>query len=523
MEEKYIATIMKKHALGNGEAIYTIIDTLVGTLNKENNTFIDSEGNVYRHLCDRTEAARKLTSKEYYNLTPISEIQQYYPEYTEEDLIETFNQTRKSTIYYYGQYDETHPMIMAIDTDNIKDMFRNAKNQPQRLQEQTEEEEVAELIARISTGCFTPEELTDIKNQSANSIAMLTQVIENVDEFLESQGLEAVLEDDSEIDINKVYENVVKTLIDQDAPARRLIVEIARNLDEENKEGILITGNSGSGKTLLMELLSKYLNRPFLLIDSTQLTGPAHTGKNIEQCLWELYEKCNFDQEAAEHAIVYFDEIDKKGSERKSDIAGQGVLNLLLKFLDGATYIACKNPQEVREGTYIPISTKNMTIIAGGAFSEIYDTKKKNPLGFNAENSQEEQEPQIEDFIKKALMPKEFMGRFPVIIHLNTLSESSLKKIMTSSDGSPIKKQQEKFASKGVEFKVTEEYLDAVAKRAHERKIGARGLSKIIKDTTWKPYDIVSCNKGEYEQVILDADVVEDINKFQLIKRRTTI
>lgn len=524
MTEKYLATIMKRHSLGNGEAIYTIMDTIIGTYNKENNSFTDEEGNVYRHICDKSEAGRKLSSKEFYNLTPITPVKAAYPDYTDEDIIETFNQQTSSTIYYYTQYDETHPMVMAINTSDIKEMFKQQHSGQAPSQPQSEEEEVAELIARIATGCFTPEELLDIKNQSSNSIAMLTQVIENVDDFLEQQGLEAVPEesDSEEIDIQQTFDKVVKTLIDQDEPARRLIVEIARSLDEENKEGILLTGNSGSGKTLLMELLSKYINRPVLIIDSTQLTGPAHTGKSIEQYLWDLYELCDCDTEKAEHAIVFFDEIDKKGSERKSDIAGQGVLNLLLKFLDGTTYIACKNPQVMTDGTFTPISTKNMTIIAGGAFSEIYDTKQKNPIGYGQTPPEAQKEPEIKDFISKALMPKEFMGRFPVIIHLNTLTANSLKKIMTDSDASPIKKQEEKFAKKGVEFKVTEAYLDAVSKHAVERQIGARGLNKIIKDTTWKPFDIVSCNKGEYEKVVLDEDVIDDPNKYQLIKRRTT-
>ena len=521
MNEKYLATIMKKHLLGNGEAIYTIKETLIGTFNKENNTFIDQDGNVYRHICDKTETARNLTNQEYYNLTPIDQIKQTYPEYTDEDIIETFNQSTKSTIYLYSMLNEQNPMVMSINTEEVKQMFTRSLEQRQQQNYQSEEEEVASLIAKIATGCFTEEELEDIKNQSGNSISLLTRVIESVEEYRETNGM--VEEPEDGININEIFGKVTETLIDQDEPARRLIVEIDRSLEDSDGTGILLTGNSGSGKTLLISLLGKHLNKPFMIIDSTQLTTPGHVGRSIEQYLWELYEMCNYDIDATEHAIICFDEIDKKGSEKKSDIAGQGVLNTLLKFLDGSTYIACKNPQVVTDGSSVPICTKNMTVIAGGAFSEIYETKEKNSIGFSSKQTLPiKKEPEINDFINKAMMSKEFMARFPVIIRLNNLTENSLRKILTESTASPLKRQQEKFERRGVTLEVTEDFLSAVAKRAIERQIGARGLHKIIKDTTWKPYDKVKSEVAVYDKVILDESTLDNVDSYQLIKRRTS-
>ena len=166
-----------------------------------------------------------------------------------------------------------------------------------------------------------------------------------------------------------------------------------------------------------------------------------------------------------------------------------------------------------------------MTVIAGGAFSEIYEALEKNSIGFNTEQptAKKTKEPEIKDFIDKAMMPKEFMGRLPVIVHLNTLTSDSLKKILTDSAKSPLKTQEKQFSSKGVKIKVTEAYLEAVSDKAIKRKIGARGLHKIIKDTTSEPYFMVRTAPGEYEELILDAPVVEDNKNYQLIKRRTTI
>ena len=523
MDDKYIATIMKKHSLQNGETIYSIADVKIGTLNKENGTFVDEDGVVYRHICDKTEIGRKAASKEYYNLMSIKEIQDQYPDYSIEDIIETMIEGKKSILYYYCTMDSSQPLVITIDTNSIKQSVIDSRNGSKQY-EPNEEEEVAELIARISTGCFTEDELQKLKDDTGLRMAYLTSIMESIDNHLEevSEEKEEKIE---EIDIINIYDELRKVVIDQDEAARRLLIEIERSLNEHDGTGILVTGNSGSGKTLLMSEISKHIKRPFLIIDSLQLTTPGHTGRSIEQYLWDLYETCDYDQDAAEHAIVYFDEIDKKGSPQKSDIAGQGVLNQLLKFLDGTTYIACKNPQVITDTTSIPLSTKNMTVIAGGAFSEIYEALEKNSIGFNTEQStaKKTKEPEIKDFIDKAMMPKEFMGRLPVIVHLNTLTSDSLKKILTDSAKSPLKTQEKQFSSKGVKIKVTEAYLEAVSDKAIKRKIGARGLHKIIKDTTSEPYFMVRTAPGEYEELILDAPVVEDNKNYQLIKRRTTI
>ena len=519
MNEKLLITVMKENPLENGEAIYTIDDVkLVSYYTDNKSTVIDSDGVVYRHICDKSNTGKKVAQKEYYNLTPLSKLVEKYPDTDEDSLIAIYREMYRTCIYYYGMLNETNPLVITMDTDTIKDNFRAASERRQPV-EKSEDEEVAELIANIVSGAYTEEELEEIKNSVGKNIDNLTSILETLSKH-QKEDKNKEDNDEDEVDIEEVFKKVTETLIDQDEPARRLIVEIARALGEEaDGTAILVTGESGSGKTLLMSLIAKYLGRPFMIIDSTQLTGPAHTGRSIEQYLWELYEMCDNNLEEAEHAIIYFDEIDKKGSEKKSDIAGQGVLNQLLKFIDGSTYIAAKNPQLITDTTSVPICTKNMLVISGGAFSEIYETKEKNPVGFGKEPAKA-REPEIKDFIEKAMISKEFMGRHPVIIHLNNLTTDSLKRILTTSDKSPIKDQEKKFAKKGVKFTVTPDYIDAVAHRAIERKIGARGLNKIIKDTTWKPFDVVSCQRGEYEEVILDKDVLEDYQQFQLIKRR---
>jgi ATP-dependent Clp protease ATP-binding subunit ClpX len=163
-----------------------------------------------------------------------------------------------------------------------------------------------------------------------------------------------------------------------------------------------------------------------------------------------------------------------------------------------------------------------MLIVGGGAFLDVYEEKKSNPCGFVAptqETKQENKEPTMTDFIKKAMMPKEFMGRVPVIIHLNNLNIDSLRKILLDSEDSALKLQEEVFAEEGVKLTTKDGYIIAIASKALEEKIGARGLNKLITDSTWQAYDEIISNPGKYEEVILSEETVNDGKSFQLIKK----
>ena len=195
---------------------------------------------------------------------------------------------------------------------------------------------------------------------------------------------------------------------------------------------------------------------------------------------------------------------------------------MLLKFLDGTKYIACKNQQHQTADTSVRIDTTNMLIVGGGAFLDVYEEKKSTPCGFvapTAEKKKEQTEPTMTDFIEKAMMPKEFMGRVPVIIHLNNLNIDSLRKILLESEDSALKLQEEVFAEEGVKLTTKDGYIVAIASKALEEKIGARGLNKLITDSTWQAYDEVISNPGEYDEVILTEETVENGKSFQLIKK----
>lgn len=324
------------------------------------------------------------------------------------------------------------------------------------------------------------------------------------------------------IDIDDLYNKITRTLIAQDEPTKRVLTEIIRKIrsKESNRRGILITGSTGVGKTKMMELIAKYMGVPFHKIDSTKLTIPGYVGTDIEEELWKLYVKCGKDKKKAEHAIIYFDEIDKKGSSKKEDISGRGVLNVLLPFIEGATYDATENMKYQKET--VQIDTSNMIVILGGAFTDVYkDLAEKNSIGFlrDQKSTNKSREATTEDFVKKANMPDEFMGRV-LIVKLNDLDVAAIKRLLLESDESAIKVQQRLFEELGVRLTTGAGYLDAIATKAVAKKTGARGLNTVVDETTWEAYRDAYTHLGEYEEIILGEETVEDPKVYQKIPRK---
>lgn len=468
--------------------------------------------------------------------------------------IENYETRCSQIIYYLSRVENDSFIIIPIDKEPYTKALEHINKNPNQLSKQpkqyvaqskkyflsdeNESEDIyiknlKQLVADIIEEKYSSEELKEVKYRLSEHQGELESVLTTVDLYQENFGESKEITDrisehkpkipKSEINIDDIFENVTKTLIAQDEPARRAIVEISRLADSRKKGyGILLTGESGVGKTLLMSLIARNTSKPLLIIDSTQLTAPGFVGKSIEEYLWDLYESCGKDLKKAENAIIYFDEIDKKGSPNKTDMSGQAVLNTLLKFLDGTSYVACKNQQRQTNENSIKISTENMIVVAGGAFLDVYKQKDKTKLGFTSPEEKANEhtvEPEISDFVTKAMMTKEFMGRVPVIVHLNNLDVDGLRRILLNSEESILKLQEEVFRNKGVKLTTKDGYILSISQNALARKIGARGLNKLIADSTWVAYDEICSNPGIYEEVILTEETVENPKKYQLVKK----
>lgn len=369
----------------------------------------------------------------------------------------------------------------------------------------------------------------------ANDAAICNECIELCHDILDKERINSIKSDkkiNRALDPVKVRRFMDQYVIGQDAAKRALSVAVVNHYKrvffkpkiELEKSNLLMFGPSGSGKTLLAKTVARYLNVPFVIADATTLTQAGYVGEDVESLVGRLLSEANNDVARCQQGIIFIDEIDKIGRKSESatlqrDVSGEGVQQALLKLVEGTVCrVSATGTKKHPSLEYVEINTSNILFIAGGAFDgldKIIEKRQKGSgIGFvNQKDAKDYANNAVpEDFMKYGMIP-EFMGRFPISVQLTALELADLTRTLIEPKNSLLEQMKFYFSVDDIDLEFEDTAILAIAQKALDLGIGARGLKTVLENimTPWM-YEISNLKKNGIKQLTITEDIITNNN-----------
>lgn len=524
--EKY-GVLFEKIYSAEGILLYIVSDIKKGHISEKDSYFYDEIDNCYLTI-DDFEMTYSNDKFAVGYVKTLEEIKKELPKLENtKDILSAYFDDMAEYIYmgkYIPDDDEEYIQIVPLNIDFLSTLSDDKKIMecinssvgPNGKTIYTLEDKTIDRLLKLKTKEELIEELQSIK--SLGTV--------NLPDSKTNRQVNIVEEEPNNKKINskELYDILTNRVINQESAIKDIVSTLA--IDQYStctaeRTRCLLVGPTGCGKSEIIRTIANYLDKPFVHIDSAQLTQQGYVGRDIEDFLIRLIDKANGDIKKAENGILVLDEIDKKGSSSNGDVSGRGVLNMLLQLLDGTEYTLKEDGFLGKSKTF---NTSNLTIFAAGAFTDVIKGKSKveKSIGFNSQKVTPKSTIELkpEDFIKYGMMTDEFMGRFQVITELNALDKETLEKILLTSTASPLKAEINKLKKMGIKLIYEDGYIKAVAEQALLLKTGARSLKSIIEKSIKEARFEVIMNPEIYSSIKLLKESPMDSKAYKLYKKK---